>query len=76
MPVKQLQTQEPFTSLLFTLQRVPGVFEEAFRTYRFLIPAFSQGCLVCAMKPTMQTSIPRDNLDVALDQALDRLAPQ
>jgi hypothetical protein len=68
-------TEEPFTSLLFTLRCVPSVFEEAFRTYRFRIPR-AQGCLICSMKPIMQTPESGDILDVALDQALDRLAPQ
>ena len=35
-----------FTSLLFTLMRVPEVFEEAFRPYRFRI-ARSAECLIC-----------------------------
>ncbi len=68
-------TEEPFTSLLFTLRCVPSVFEEAYRTYRFRIPR-AQSCLVCSMKPMMQTPESGENLDVALDQALDRLAPQ
>jgi molybdopterin/thiamine biosynthesis adenylyltransferase len=67
--------QESFTSLLFTLRRVPGVFEEAFRSHRFRIPRF-EGCLVCSMKPVTQTPESGEILDVALDQALDRLAPQ
>jgi molybdopterin/thiamine biosynthesis adenylyltransferase len=66
---------ESFNSLLFTLRCVPGVFEEAFRTYRFRIPR-AQGCLVCSMKTMMQTPEAGEILDVALDQALDRLAPQ
>jgi molybdopterin/thiamine biosynthesis adenylyltransferase len=57
-------------SLLLTLARVPGVFEEAFRTYRFRVPK-SPGCLTCAAAP-----VPAGNLDVALGEALDRLAPQ
>jgi molybdopterin/thiamine biosynthesis adenylyltransferase len=67
--------REPFTSMLFTMRSVPGVFEEAYRTYRFAIPR-AQGCLVCSTKPAMQIPETGDNLDVALDQALDRLAPQ
>jgi len=55
-----------FTSLLFTLERVPGVFEEAFRSYRFAIPR-SPECLICGSKPE-----PAD-LDRALADALDRL---
>jgi molybdopterin/thiamine biosynthesis adenylyltransferase len=66
---------EAFASLLFTLQRVSGVFEEAFRTYRFRIPR-SSGCLICSLQPHSQTPASGEFLDVALDQALDRLAPQ
>ncbi|HEV3383316.1 MAG TPA: ThiF family adenylyltransferase [Gemmata sp.] len=66
---------ETFTSLLFTLKRVPGVFEEAFRTYRFVVPR-AQDCLVCSTKPLLKLPETGENLDVALDQALDRLAPQ
>jgi molybdopterin/thiamine biosynthesis adenylyltransferase len=60
-----------FTSLLFTLQRVPGVFDEAFRPYRFRI-ARSAECLICRPPAAAQTSSPEE-LDVALDQALARL---
>src|SRR5262249_32520364 len=35
-----------FTSLLLTLKRVPEVFEEAFRPYRFRIPRAAD-CLIC-----------------------------
>lgn len=56
-----------FTSLLWTLQRVPGIFEEAFRPHRFRIPR-SPECLFC--RPTAEA--PQD-LDAALDQALSRL---
>jgi molybdopterin/thiamine biosynthesis adenylyltransferase len=58
-----------FTSLLFTLQRVPDVFEEAFRPYRFRIPRSAE-CLIC--QPAAEPSSVED-LDVALDQALARL---
>ena len=58
------------TSILLALARVPGVFEEAFRTYRFRV-AKSPGCLVCAAAP-----LPAGDLDVAVGEALDRLAPQ
>ncbi len=61
-----------FTSLLWTLQRVPDVFEEAYRPYRFRI-ARSAECLICrpVLPPAAVTS-PED-LDRALDQALARL---
>jgi molybdopterin/thiamine biosynthesis adenylyltransferase len=60
-----------FTSLLFTLQRVPEVFEEAFRPYRFRI-ARSAECLICRPVAAAELSSPEE-LDVALDQALARL---
>jgi molybdopterin/thiamine biosynthesis adenylyltransferase len=63
---------DEFTSLLFTLQRVPGVFEEAFRSYRLRIPR-SPGCLVCS---TVVRPASEENLDVAVDEALGRLGPQ
>jgi molybdopterin/thiamine biosynthesis adenylyltransferase len=55
-----------FTSLLFTLEKVPGVFDEAFRAHRFRIPR-SSDCLTCR-----DASLPAD-LDRALDDALTRL---
>jgi molybdopterin/thiamine biosynthesis adenylyltransferase len=66
-----------FTSLLFTLQRVPEVFEEAFRPYRFRIPRLAE-CLICRPGPAPQSGAmpvasPPEDLDVALDQALARL---
>jgi hypothetical protein len=66
------QSYDPgFTTLLLTLQRVPDVFEEAFRPYRFRV-ARSPQCLVCQAggQPSPQTA---EELDVALDQALARL---
>lgn len=57
-----------FTSLLFTLERVPGVFDDAYRPFRFRIPR-SPDCLLCAERPPA----PAD-LDQALSDALDRLA--
>jgi molybdopterin/thiamine biosynthesis adenylyltransferase len=56
-------------SILLTLTRVPGVFEEAFRTYRFRVPK-SPACLICA------AAVPAGDLDVALGEALGRLGPQ
>jgi molybdopterin/thiamine biosynthesis adenylyltransferase len=55
-----------FTSLLFTLEKVPGIFDEAFRSHRFRIPR-APDCLVCR-----DASLPAD-LDQALDDALTRL---
>lgn len=57
-----------FTSLLFTLAAVPGVFDAAYRPYRFAIPK-AAACLVCATGPAPAG----EELDVALDQALARL---
>jgi molybdopterin/thiamine biosynthesis adenylyltransferase len=62
-----------FTSLLWTLQRVPGVFEEAFRPYRFRVPR-SADCLICRPgTPGEAATASPEDLDVALDQALARL---
>jgi molybdopterin/thiamine biosynthesis adenylyltransferase len=61
-----------FTSLLFTLQRVPDVFDEAFRPYRFLIPRAAE-CLICRGGSEAETMSSSEDLDVALDQALARL---
>jgi len=58
-----------FTSLLLTLQRVPDVFDEAFRPYRFRVPRAAD-CLICQARPTPSSV---EELDVALDQALARL---
>jgi molybdopterin/thiamine biosynthesis adenylyltransferase len=58
-----------FTSLLFTLQRVPEVFDEAFRPYRFRVPRAAD-CLICQARSTPSSA---EELDVALDQALARL---
>jgi len=58
-----------FTSLLLTLQRVPDVFEEAFRPYRFRVPRAAD-CLICQARSTPSSE---EDLDVALDQALARL---
>lgn len=62
-----------FSTLLMTLQRVPDVFDEPFRPYRFRV-ARSADCLICrtdAGPPTDASSA--EELDVALDQALARL---
>jgi molybdopterin/thiamine biosynthesis adenylyltransferase len=61
-----------FTSLLFTLQRVPEVFDEAFRPYRFRIPRAAE-CLICRAGPEVEPMSSPEDLDVALDQALARL---
>ena len=69
---RQDSASAEFTSLLFTLARVPDVFDEAFRPYRFRIPK-APGCLVCGAMPTPVTS---GDLDVAVGEALGRLGPQ
>jgi hypothetical protein len=58
-----------FTSLLWTLQKVPDVFAEAFRPYRFRIEKTTD-CLIC--RPVARTSS-GEELDVALDKALAQL---
>jgi len=55
-----------FTSLLFTLEKVPGVFDETFRTHRFRI-ARSGECLIC------RDEVAPPDIDRALDDALTRL---
>jgi molybdopterin/thiamine biosynthesis adenylyltransferase len=60
-----------FTSLLMTLQRVPDVFDEPFRPYRFRIPRSAE-CLIC-QPPAAPELSSLEELDVALDQALARL---
>lgn len=62
-----------FTSMLWSLQKVAGVFDEAFRPYRFRIPR-AENCLFCQAGPT--PPCPPEDLDVALDQALARLGGQ
>ena len=63
---------EDFTSLLLTLARVPGVFDDVFRSYRFRIPK-SPACLICSAVPA---PVAGEDLDVALDQALARLGKE
>lgn len=58
-----------FTSMLFTLEKVPGVFEEAYRPFRFRIER-APGCLICGG----QDQVPAENLDEALGEAMARLA--
>jgi molybdopterin/thiamine biosynthesis adenylyltransferase len=60
-----------FTSLLLTLKRVPDVFDEAVRPYKFRIPRLAD-CLICRA-PNALAATPVEDLDVALDQALARL---
>jgi len=60
-----------FTSMLFTMKKVAGVFEEAFRPYRFRVSRSAE-CLVCRSLPDAVPSTPEE-LDVAVEQALARL---
>jgi hypothetical protein len=55
-----------FTSLLFPLEQVPGVFDEAYRPYKFRIPR-GAACLICRSPETA------GDLDRQLSDALDRL---
>jgi molybdopterin/thiamine biosynthesis adenylyltransferase len=57
-----------FTTLLLTLQKVPDVFDEAFRPYRFRV-ARAADCLICRDRAGPAA----EDLNVALDQALARL---
>jgi molybdopterin/thiamine biosynthesis adenylyltransferase len=67
-PTASPEPEGSFTSLLFPLARVPGVFDDPFRSYKFRIPR-SLSCLICATVPAAAG----ENLDAALDQALARL---
>ena len=58
-----------FSSLLLSLARVPGVFDEPYRAHRLRIPK-SPDCLLCSAVPALAG----EELDVALDEALTRLA--
>jgi hypothetical protein len=60
-----------FTSLLFSMQQVPGMFEDAYRPYRFTISK-ADDCLNCA-STVPAASISAEELDVELDRALARL---
>jgi molybdopterin/thiamine biosynthesis adenylyltransferase len=57
-----------FTSMLLTLERVPDVFEEQYRPFRFRIER-SPSCLLCGSRP----QVAAEALDAALDEALTRL---
>ncbi len=58
-----------FTSLLFSLQAVPGVFDVAYRSHRLRIPR-APHCLICGAPAPAPTG---DALDAAVDDALARL---
>ncbi len=59
-----------FTSLLLTLRQVPDLFREAFRPHRMTVNR-SPDCLICR-EP--EGEIAAEDLDVALNQAFERLA--
>jgi molybdopterin/thiamine biosynthesis adenylyltransferase len=61
--------EQDFTSLLFSLHVVPGVFEVAYRPHRLRVPR-SPTCLTCGTPSPTPTG---DALDAAVDDALARL---
>ncbi|MCS7270219.1 MAG: ThiF family adenylyltransferase [Gemmataceae bacterium] len=61
-----------FTSLLWSLRKVEDIFDEPYRSYRFRIPR-AANCLICGIREQAATA--GKDLDVAIDQALARLAP-
>ncbi len=63
--------QPGFTSLLLTLEKVPDVFKEMYRPFRFQIERSPQ-CLVCR-PPASNVPEAAAELDAALDQALARI---
>jgi molybdopterin/thiamine biosynthesis adenylyltransferase len=58
-----------FTSLLLTLRKVPEVFDEPLRPYRFRVPRLDT-CLICQPQAAPTAA---EDLDAAVDQALARL---
>src|SRR5262249_32620387 len=52
-----------FNSLLLTLQKVPDLFEEAFRPHRLRIPRSAE-CLICRSAPLTSSA---QELDAAVD---------
>ncbi|MFL5328184.1 MAG: ThiF family adenylyltransferase [Gemmataceae bacterium] len=57
-----------FTTLLLSLKRVRGVFDDPYRPFRFRVPRLPD-CLICGT----QTGRSPEDLDVALDEAFTRL---
>lgn len=68
-PAPDSRPSPPETSLLFSLQVVPGVFDAAYRAHRLRI-ARSPTCLTCGTPAPVPTG---DALDAAVDDALARL---
>lgn len=58
-----------FTTMLLSLKKVDGVFADAYRPHKFIVPKL-EGCLVCGAPGP---NVSGENLDVALDQAFARL---
>lgn len=70
---KEIDSRLGFTSFLLTLQKVPEVFDEAMRPFRFRVPRLV-GCLICQPHAAPGAAeVSSEDLDVALDQALARL---
>lgn len=61
-----------FTSWLFPLMKVEGIFAEAWKPFRFRITRSAE-CLICRGALSTATG---EELDVALDQALARLGDE
>lgn len=59
------------TSLLFALSKVEGIFASSMQPFKFRI-ARSPDCFICGLD--RENSLSGDQLDVALDQALAKLA--
>jgi molybdopterin/thiamine biosynthesis adenylyltransferase len=69
--LKEPSLDPGFTSLLWTLKKVEGVFREAFQSYRFRIPRLPD-CLICRTPSSEEPS--GEALDAELAKALSRLA--
>ena len=66
------QKEDPgFTSVLVPFAKVDGVFAEPFKPFRFRNERLP-GCLICS--PSGKEGLSGEALDVALDEALSRLA--
>jgi molybdopterin/thiamine biosynthesis adenylyltransferase len=60
--------QPGFTSMLLTLERVPEVFDDMYRPFRFKIER-SPTCLLCGARKEIAAA----DLDAALDEAMARI---
>jgi hypothetical protein len=68
--LRQPEMNRGFTSMLFSLEAVPDIFNEPFRTFRFSIQRDPQ-CLICG--DSNSDVLAGSDLDAALDEALQRL---